>query len=143
MPISQEERLSILQDVSAAWLELVKAIRPLSNEALIAPNAVGEWSVKDVMGHIAFWEQKLIDEIVATEAGEESEDFEDVEGINLQATEEMAQLSLAEIRDQFDSTHEELMQLLEKTPVLSRDLVDGDTYNHYPEHAAGIRAIKR
>jgi uncharacterized damage-inducible protein DinB len=143
MTITQQERLAILQEISQGWLDLLKAIRPLSDAALVKPNAVGQWSVKDVMGHITFWESHLLQNIRAVEAGEEPDKIEDFETANQLAAQEMSSRSLDEIRSRFDATHDELMQALETTPLLTRERVEGSTYGHYAEHIADIRAIRR
>jgi|SRR6185312_3523863 len=143
MTLTQEDRLEILQDVARTWLDLLKAVRQLNDAQIQAPGTVGDWSVKDVMGHISFWEQHLIDIIEAVDAGNEPERYEEFETVNHDAVAEMADMSLEEIREQFMTTHDELMQLLERTPSLSRELVAGNTYDHYSEHSAAIRAAKR
>ena len=143
MTITEDERLSILQDVSKAWLDLLKATRQLSDEQILAPGTVGEWSVKDVMAHMSFWEQTVIDTIVALDAGNEPDYIDGFEDENLAAVAEAADLTLDEIRDQFSETHDELMLLLESTPSLSRELIADETYSHYIEHTADIRAAKK
>jgi len=142
MTITQQERLDILQEVSRSWLDLLKAIRSLSDADLVKPNTIGQWSGKDVMGHITFWERHLLDGIEAVEVGEEPDPIEDFETANLIAAREMSPLSLDEIRARFDATHDELMQALETTPMLTRDRIEDATFGHYAEHAADIRAIR-
>jgi hypothetical protein len=143
MTITQEERLDILQEVSRSWLDLLKAIRLRSNADLVKPNTIGQWSGKDVMGHITFWERHMLDGIKAAEAGQEPAEIEDFETANLIAAKEMSRLSLDEIRARFNDTHDELMQALEITPLLTtRDDIAGTTFDHYAEHAADIRAIR-
>ncbi|HVX29903.1 MAG TPA: maleylpyruvate isomerase N-terminal domain-containing protein [Nitrolancea sp.] len=142
MTITQQERLSILQEISASWLDLLKAIRALSDAELLKPNTVGQWSGKDLMGHITFWERHALDTIEAEEAGREPDLIDDFETANLIAAKEMANLSLDEIRTRFNDTHNALMQALETTPLLTRDRVEGSTFGHYAEHVDDFRAIK-
>lgn len=142
MTITQEERLAILQEVSQSWLDLLKTIRSLSDADLVGPNTAGQWSVKDVMGHITFWERHSLENIKAVEAGQEPDAIEDFETANIIAAQEMSSLSLDEIRTRFESTHDELMGALETTSLLTRDRIEGSTFGHYAEHAADIRAIK-
>src|SRR5512146_2816449 len=40
-----------------AWGELADTWRSLPDEALLQPGASGEWSIKDVMNHIAAWQE--------------------------------------------------------------------------------------
>lgn len=142
MSIDQHERLQILQDVSKNWLELQRAIRGLSDTQMVRPGVVGEWSVKDIMAHITAWEQKLIDEIEARESGEEFEE-PDVDAFNAEQYRLNADMDLEDVRAEFQETHAELMEILEVTPVLNRDLVKFDTYAHYAEHAEHINQWRR
>ena len=143
MTITLQERLDILQEISGSWLDLLKAIRSLSDADLVRPNTIGQWSGKDVMGHITFWERHLLDGITTAEAGQNPDEIDDFETANLIAAKEMSSLSLDEIRARFNDTHDALMQALETTPLLTRDRVEGSTFGHYAEHAADFRAIKR
>lgn len=142
MTVTLQERLKLLQDVSKSWLELMRSLRGLTDDQIEKPATIGDWSVKQVMGHIAFWDRHLIDEIRAREAGEEIPEDSDDEphGVNrLRATED-ADRGISAVKVEMDSTHQKLMDLLETTPVISADLIRYDTYEHYPEHTAAIRA---
>lgn len=141
MTISQQERLEILQDVSKSWLELLRALRGLSDTQMTQPGVVEQWSVKDLMAHISSWERELIGVLDRLEHGEEpgDSDWAGIDAFNAEQTQLSAQRSLDDIRDDFEETHADLMAMLEVTPVLTRELVKGDTYEHYAEHAAQIR----
>ncbi len=43
--------------------ELLSALSDLDETEIVAPRVVGEWSVKDVVGHIAYWEQVIHDHV--------------------------------------------------------------------------------
>jgi uncharacterized damage-inducible protein DinB len=43
-----------------AWGELTATWRSLPDEALLHPGASGEWSIKDVMNHIAAWQEAAL-----------------------------------------------------------------------------------
>jgi len=59
MVSDRDELLSMLQE---SRNELVSAIQGLPNDKLTAPMA-GEWSVKDIMGHIASWDEFSADDL--------------------------------------------------------------------------------
>lgn len=141
MTVSTEERLDILQDVSKSWLELVKAIRKLSDDQMTKLAAAGEWSVKDIMAHITFWESRLIHDAGVLEQGGTPPEISDFETVNREEASRSRGASLDEIKAQFDLTHDQLMAVLEVTPVISRDLIAGNTYDHYDEHLATIRSV--
>ncbi len=139
MAVGTQERLDILQDISGSWLELVKTIRGLTDEQIVKPDTVGEWSVKDIMAHITFWESRLIHDIGLLERGENPPESEDYESINQDEATRSRSASLDDVRAQFDAMHDQVMGMLEGTSHLSRELVDGNTYEHYDEHVADIR----
>ena len=58
-PTTRAEFLSLEQQ---AWKELTATWRGLPDEALVRPGACGsEWSVKDVMNHIAAWQEATLE----------------------------------------------------------------------------------
>lgn len=140
MPINQDERRAILDEVTQTWRDLQNAIQPLDAAQLTAPGVVDAWSVKDVMVHITAWETKVINEIETIEGGGTFREPSDVDAFNAEVVRRSADRDLADVREDFEATHAALMELLEVTPALSRELVAGDTYGHYPEHTAQIRA---
>ncbi len=50
----------ILNDMAQKRARLLAAIEGLSEADLLASNAVGVWSVKDTIGHLADWEQMIL-----------------------------------------------------------------------------------
>lgn len=140
MSVDTQERLSILQDISKSWLELAKTIGELSDEQIVKPAAVDEWSVKDIMAHVTFWENQLIGDVESLEKGEKPAEVSDYEALNREQAARDRSTSVNVVRSQFDATHARLMEKLETTNMLSRDLVGGETYNHYNEHRTAIKA---
>ncbi len=51
----------LLKDIQAERRRLEKLLAPLSEEQLLLPGAVGEWSVKDVLAHLVEWEQLFLE----------------------------------------------------------------------------------
>ena len=147
MTISTQERLAILRDIAESWLELRKALVALSEHELVEPNTVGTWSFKDLMAHITAWERLLIERIRALEEGRDTNEIEeaelDVDAFNAEVVRRQAEKPIDEVRAEFDTTHAELMELLETTPMLTRDLVAGDTYEHYREHLKDVLEFMR
>lgn len=50
----------ILATFNQTRVEFLKAIEGLSEDALVEPGVLGEWSVKDIMAHISMWEAELV-----------------------------------------------------------------------------------
>lgn len=51
---------ALAADLSKNRVRLLAAIEGLSGSDVLTPNAVGVWSVKDVIGHLADWEQLIL-----------------------------------------------------------------------------------
>lgn len=140
MSVDTRERLDILQDISKSWLALEKVIGRLSDEQISKPARVGEWSVKDVMAHITFWESRLTQDVKLLEQGQQPPEDGDYEATNREQANKSRSASLGDVRAQFGAVHDDVMRLLEASQVLSRELVAGNTYDHYNEHLDSIKA---
>jgi hypothetical protein len=55
--MTQDEILDALEDERENFLE---TIDELSDETLIEPGVVGDWSIKDILFHICMWEAELV-----------------------------------------------------------------------------------
>ena len=151
--------------------ELTRLIRSTSSELELLlsrltvaemnqPGAVGVWSVKDALAHIAFWERYAVGFINAARRGETPEpDAEDsTESRNASV---VAQYYLAPIGAVLASWNEAREDLLEQIAGLSEadlndpdrfpwsegrsllDRVAGNSYQHEQEHIAQIRSWMR
>jgi hypothetical protein len=103
---------------------------------------VGNWSIKDLLGHIAFWESRAVAAVSRTIRGEpdpeQPADY-DFEPINQEQHGIRAGWSIEAIRKEMYDTHAELMALLHKMPGIDPQRIDGNTFDHYDEHAQEIR----
>lgn len=138
MTIDMVERRAILEDIQRAWVELRNAIRSLTEHEIVETGSWGTHSIKDLMAHIATWERLLIQRIQALEEGREPPSVEDIDAFNEEDIRRNQHLSLREVWDRFLETHDKLLEILERTPVLTRELVAPDTYEHYREHLQDI-----
>jgi len=53
-----KSKRELLDDLAAGRTELLSAIEGLSEEQMICPGVVGEWSVRDTLAHIAAWDKE-------------------------------------------------------------------------------------
>jgi hypothetical protein len=140
MAITAERRERILKDVAESWQALLETVDALGEPDLLAPGMIGEWSVKDVLGHITTWDRVAIERIRLAERGERRRLVPNLHRFNHEQAEAARDKSVDDVRADMEATHRELVQLLESTPVLTRDLIRADTYDHYRGHADDIRA---
>ena len=130
-----------IERVEASWAELQAAIEGIPEERLSEPGVAGEWSVKDVLAHVAFWEGRAIGIVERALNGEpDPPPGPDFEIVNLEVHAERADWTVARMLDEFHGTHERFMAALRLYPEIDPDVIEGNTFEHYDEHAADIRA---
>lgn len=57
---NEDDKQALVARLTEARNELLTLVRGLPADRLEIPGAVGDWSVKDVIGHIASWENRLL-----------------------------------------------------------------------------------
>lgn len=155
MTVDKED---IEHKLDAEWQALHEVVESLSDDELLRPGVVEEWSVKDLLGHMAFWADKAAGDLAKVAAGhpDEIEIPGGETGTNeWNARESKARtlLSLSAIRSEWQRSFEASKAALEAVQPEQLEIeVRGwdmrtrfaeDTYRHYREHAAQIRAWKR
>lgn len=146
MPKDTREPQEILAHITAARVALTSSIYGLSEDELTTKDAVGNWSVKDVMAHVGRWEEICFNELQKHLRGEQStEDFRDALTYNDRWEAQLQALSLQETIERFETAHYRLFGLLSSlTPDqwngYVRAWVRGSTWHHFEEHSEQIRA---
>ena len=140
---------------------LVALIDQVGEEDLTRPGVSDDWSVKDHMAHLMWWEQRVLRvlrgepdpiEVVPPRAAmgatgqgspEESEE-EQLARVNTYVRAQSVHLSLDEVRAAFDASYQEMLRLIETAPddELARyyDWISGNAADHYDEHIRWIGA---
>lgn len=144
------DRQKLFDKIESAWQEFNASFAGLSDDLLKQPNAIGEWSLKDILGHIAVWENEAMKYIPVILEGKRLPRYKDMYGgidaFNALNVTENRRLTLAEVHERSVQTHQKLLDYLHTLPsehftsgsrVMRRILLD--TYGHYPYH---IQAIK-
>ena len=145
MPKDTRTPGEILDHVNNARLGLTSAIYGLSEADLVRPDAVGTWSVKDVMAHLGRWEEIAFQQLSAHLRGEQTpEDYRDALAYNDKWEAELQSLPLQEAIRLFEMAHYRLYGLLsslapEQWNGFVRAWVRGSTWHHFEEHAEEIR----
>lgn len=148
MAISRRKRLQLLKDVSAAYLQLRKTISSLSGAELMRPGSAGKWSGKDVMAHIADWEGVYAGILQDRDASRpenwptEDDTDEALDVWNEAQVIAKADWSLDEVREYFEQTHADLMELLERLPIIDPDEAIEFTKYHYSMHYDDFMACR-
>jgi uncharacterized damage-inducible protein DinB len=148
----ETRKADMLDRIRTAHARLEQALAALTTEQIEAQEMVGGWSVKTTLGHITWWEQVPIhafrDEPVENLLPGEEWDTDRANAV-LVARNHIRPLN--EVRAAFHASYAELLGALEALPATRLDepcpygsslfeLIAGNTYAHYDEHATLIAA---
>ncbi|HWQ45381.1 MAG TPA: ClbS/DfsB family four-helix bundle protein [Longilinea sp.] len=144
-----------IHETESEWDELVKALKAIPQEKMIVPLKAGEWSVKDILAHLTWYEREMIG-VVGQRALVGSDLWNrPLDERNRAVYDQLKDLPLAQVLADFTAVHEKLMGLLKglsdaelnKPPLfkdmpmewIPGDLIGSNTYEHYREHLKAIR----
>jgi len=145
-----DRRARLLARLDGAWQALHLSYAGLSDAQLVETGVVGDWSIKDLLAHITTWEGEALKYLPVILEGKRPPRYAAQGGIdvfNARMTNEKHGLPLAAVRGQMEETHHRVLDLLQAVPeehligeTPFRRRLRWDTYHHYAEHAAAIRA---
>jgi hypothetical protein len=133
----------VIARIDDAWRALLEALDGIPDDRLEELGAIGEWSLKDLFGHIAFWDEWAISELDRVLAGEPAEE-RDWQAMNEADAARRRDRTLPEQRADMHQAHAALLERLAEIAGLEAaaidDAIKGATYEHYEEHIPDIRA---
>jgi hypothetical protein len=140
----------VLKRLDQAWEELTDSYAGLSDPELLEPGVAGDWSVRDIIAHVTWWEEEALTHLPHIVAGETpprySTTYGGIDAFNAVMTDQRRHLSLTQVLRQRDDVHRRLIGLVETAPddqlaseTRFRRRLRLDTYGHYPKHARAIR----
>jgi hypothetical protein len=143
-------RQQLLQKLDKAWAEIKESYAGLSDAQLTEPGVMGDWSVKDILAHVTWWEEEALKHLpLIIKEGRPprySTQYGGIDAFNALMTERKQNLSLADVLQQQDETHRQLIEYIQSVPeeqftreTRFRHRLRLDTYSHYPKHARAIR----
>jgi hypothetical protein len=144
------DRQQLLKKLDQAWVEFKKSYAGLSDSQLMESGVTGDWSVKDILAHVTWWEEEALKHLPLIIKGGKpprySTKYGGIDAFNAQMTEQKRGLSLSDVLRQLDETHRWLIDYVQSVPeeqftreTRFRRRLRLDTYSHYPLHAKAIR----
>jgi uncharacterized protein (TIGR03083 family) len=127
----------ILLRIEEEWGPLLAVLASVPAELIAQPGVCGSWSVKDLIGHVAFWDRQVVDDIDGYIAGRPPLGNPWQEW-NAAEAEKRAGLSLDELRREMADNHAKMLERLQEVAEIDPRMVAIDTWEHYQEHAAEI-----
>ncbi len=157
IPPTKTELLAAIRESRAELEELIAA---LPTPEMEVPGVQGEWSVKDVLAHIAAWERLAEDRIRAARSGGEPafppmKGDEAIDAFNAEVYARHKDVPLDAVLAEFHAAHAALMAQIEaldeetlhqKLPfdwagnLTYQVVISTNTHWHYPEHSEALAA---
>jgi hypothetical protein len=157
-------KADLLERTRSEHRRLEAALAGISEEVMLRPGTLGEWSIKDVLAHISDWEQRFLGWYRAGQRGEIPEQpepgltWDDLDLLNHRIYEKHRARSLPDVQATFDASYRELITAVEAMsedeiftaghfawtrdrPLLIALRANAD--QHYAEHAGQIEAWRR
>ncbi len=144
------DRPQLLKRIDRAWEALRTSYAGLSDSELLESGVTGEWSVKDTIAHVTWWEEEALKHLPLILAGGKppkySVTYGGIDAFNAQMMEQKRKLSLSVVLRQRDETHIRFLDFIDTVPeeeiareTRFRRRLRLDTYGHYPKHTETIR----
>ncbi len=143
-------RAQLLSRLDKAWQAFQESYAGLSDKEMILPGVTGDWSVKDILAHVTWWEEEALAHLPTILENRTpprySVTYGGINAFNAQKTEQKRDLTLSQVLRQQADTHRRLVDLIQSVPedqfvreTRFRHRLRVDTYSHYPEHTQAIR----
>lgn len=144
----------VLMRLDTAWAAFEESYAGLPHARLLIPGVTGQWSVRDIIAHVTWWEEEALKHLPLIREGGRpprySVQYGGIDAFNALMTEKRRHLSLAEVLRQHDEVHDRLVEYVRGAPeeLFTRETrfrrrLRLDTYGHYPKHARAIRDWRR
>jgi len=144
------KRGQVLQQLQSAWTDFEASYAGLSTTELLVSGVTGQWSVRDIIAHVTWWDEEALLHLPVVRDGGRPERYSvkygGIHAFNALMTERRRALSLPDVLRQHDEVHQRLVEYVQESPVelfvretRFRRRLRLDTYGHYPIHAAAIR----
>jgi hypothetical protein len=124
----------VLRDSEVAWNRFVALVDSVPLNLQEKPGVCGDWSLKTVVGHVAFW-----DGFEANRLARPGEfDEVDFQPLNDQNALDSAKKTFAELRAELEINHERAVAGINSNPTVSPAYIRELLYDHYVEHGLEI-----
>ncbi len=142
-------KANILEQIRATHQPLEALLASLSESQLTQRGVNGDWSVKDMLAHITWWEQHLLRRLRTGQEdlyGDGVDPKSATDRANAEVFAANQSRPLADVLAEFAASYRETLTTLEGMP--EEELAQGaiqeaiawDTFRHYPEHTEMLQA---
>jgi hypothetical protein len=152
------DKPTLLARITSGRAQLDAALARVDEERMPLIVLHGKWSVKDLIGHLAYWENHVSELFNTLRAGKTPEPFE-LDPLNAQILAEARRQSLTKILKQEKSAYQHILALIREASDQElfdpahfpgtdgrpfENFISANTYEHYEEHLPEVSAwLKR
>ena len=155
-------KAELIASIEREWEALQAALDGLDEKQLTTIPVTGEWTVKDLLGHLAVWESRLVTDLYKIQRGVEPDwkglSDAQVDRLNAQFHQEQKSRPLERVLEDLHSVHLALLNRLDefsdaalsspdKYPITGgkslAEVAMIDSAEHFQEHAAEIRSWRK
>jgi hypothetical protein len=153
------DKARILDEMRTNYAVLQEILAQLDETQMTTQGVITNWSIKDILAHIASWQHRLLLWLNAAIRHEQPaisgpDSVEEMDRFNAQFYQENKSRPLGEVLIDFRTTHLQIMDVVQA--MLEEDLTNpqrftwskgeplwhliaGDTFEHYQEHRGQIQ----
>lgn len=104
----------LIATVEESWRRLDTAVEGLDETAMNEPGVVGQWSIKDVLGHVTAWDELAVQYLERWRGGEPApeRDWDSADEFNAHEAARKQDWPLVQVLDEAASTRGKLRTLL-------------------------------
>ncbi len=155
--LTTTQLLEVMRTARSKWEALLAEV---GETRLTEPGVEGDWSLKDIIAHITYFETWAADNVIAIRRGEPRPQAEyqglEMDEENARIYERLRAKPLAQVLQEsqvsFQRSIEAVQGLRDEDlydPKFTRaagadwtvfDLIEGDTFEHYNDHSTSVRA---
>ena len=128
---------ALLPRIADEWQAWMTVLGRSPAHRLVEPGACGQWSVKDLMAHVAVWDAQVVDDIDGYVARQPALRI-DADDVNRREAERRAGWSAEEARAEMVTAHERMVARLSAVDQIDLAMIEVDTWAHYAEHRIEI-----
>ena len=143
------DKQQLLTKIDKGWSALQTSIDGLTDGQMTQLGVTGDWSVKDILGHVTTWEEEALKHLPHILEGKRPPRYSvlygGIDAFNALKTVENRARSLREVRARMDETHARLVDYVRAAPdeqigteTRFRRRIRLDSYSHYPIHTQAI-----
>lgn len=134
----------LLQKEDTAWLDFVDAFAPIPEDRRDVEGVVPGWTVHDMVWHCGYWAGYVGDVLERIQRGEPAPEDQDWDAFNRDVIEVGRGMLWDDVILQSEQNRERARSALGALATITDEAVEefaGETFEHYTEHAAELRAF--